>query len=287
MKNVFYRFNQNGDYDLLDDNNNEQGSHRSPSCDSIQSIMSCEEREMTYPEDASDKGLLLIEAIKEEIVDLDKINAFIEAGADLNVTDLFGNTALTMAAEKGHIDVVKALTHPGLPRPANVNYVNPLSRLDYNTAITAAIAHDHVAVVSHLGALDARIDFNIWPMASVSSAKMKVIIEKIQVRQFYQALKDGSTVEYDAIVKQYGKAYTGAISPELVFKRMMGVVKAQSKDDQMDTLNHALHAVEKQYMFGKRLEGENALSQYVLNHHLRDAVEAQKAIVLAQRASPM
>ncbi len=278
MKSLFYRFNEKNDCDILSqDNNHENISNRSISSDSIHLIDVVENKNIIHDDVKSTMhGLLLIGELDEENIDLNRVHALIAAGADLSVFDEHGHTALMIAARQGYFSIVKALTDRSLPKPADINYMNRFSRVvDVNTAIMEAIIHNRVDVVAYLGSMGAHLDSRIWSLEIMFSAKMISIIDTILLFHFYEALSDGSAASYDHMMKQYGKGYAGQFSADMVYQHMLRVISKKTREEQVDALKHALDTEKKPSFFGKHVQGMNALSQYLLEHDLRNAVKKQ------------
>ncbi len=80
------------------------------------------------------------------------LGLLLQAGADVNVTDMYGNTALVLAAKYGHCRCLEAFVKAG----ANVNHVNALQ----NTALILATRNNHVDCVNAL----------LWSGADVNAA---------------------------------------------------------------------------------------------------------------------
>ncbi|MEM7606433.1 MAG: ankyrin repeat domain-containing protein [Myxococcota bacterium] len=84
----------------------------------------------------------LFEAAKTN--DLEELTYWLSAGTDPNAQHVeFGTTPLIAAAEKGHLEVVKALVEGG---------ADPAVRSDWDrhTALEAARKADHAAIVAWL-----------------------------------------------------------------------------------------------------------------------------------------
>ena len=64
------------------------------------------------------------------------------AGVDLNIIDIYGNTALIVAARTGNLKAVKAL----LPLTTNLN----IQTVDSRTALSEAAENGHQAIVEAL-----------------------------------------------------------------------------------------------------------------------------------------
>jgi outer membrane protein assembly factor BamB len=75
--------------------------------------------------------------------DTARVAAALDKGADVNAKTRYGATALTFAADKGHIDVVKLL----ISRGADVNAQDTFYQM---RAIDMAMSNDHAAVVTLL-----------------------------------------------------------------------------------------------------------------------------------------
>ena len=72
--------------------------------------------------------------------DAAKVRAALDKGAEVNAATRYGATALTFAADKGHLDVIRLL----LDRGADVNAQDTFYRM---RAIDMAATNNHLAVV--------------------------------------------------------------------------------------------------------------------------------------------
>jgi hypothetical protein len=75
--------------------------------------------------------------------DVKRVTAVLDKGADVNAKTRYGATALTFAADKGHIDVIKLL----IARGADVNAQDTFYQM---RAIDMAMANNHAGVVTLL-----------------------------------------------------------------------------------------------------------------------------------------
>ena len=75
--------------------------------------------------------------------DVKRVTAVLDKGADVNAKTRYGATALTFAADKGHIDVIKLL----IARGADVNAQDTFYQ---RRAIDMAMANNHAGVVTLL-----------------------------------------------------------------------------------------------------------------------------------------
>ena len=91
---------------------------------------------------------------KAEIVD-----TLIEKGANVDLTNGSGNTALMFAAQNGHAEIVTTLIEKG----ANVDAVNE----NGNTALTLATQNDHAGIVINL---TPKLGAETYPSATASGA---------------------------------------------------------------------------------------------------------------------
>src|SRR5204862_350593 len=112
-----------------------------------------------------------IQDAREGVVKLPK------AEADINVMDYYGRTALSSAAKKGHVAVVKLL----LEAKADVNVKDNNGR----TPLSGAAEKWHVAVVKLL--LETKADINVkdkWGRTALSRAadKRRVVVVKLLLK---------------------------------------------------------------------------------------------------------
>jgi ankyrin repeat protein len=98
--------------------------------------------------------------------DLARVSALLEAGTDVNAKSEYGATALSYAADKGHLDVVKLL----LARGAEVD---PEDSFYHSTPITWAGYNGHVEVVKAL--LEAGADAGSAVMMAINRGKGEVV----------------------------------------------------------------------------------------------------------------
>jgi ankyrin repeat protein len=105
-----------------------------------------------------------------ETGDVDKVNALLEHGADVNATGSYGNSALTMAAWKGQLDVVQALLEKGAE--VNVkdnNGFSPLmtAAMDGGREIVHLLLDKGAEVSARTGSDGNRLDDTVLMLASL------------------------------------------------------------------------------------------------------------------------
>ena len=87
---------------------------------------------------------------KGDLKSLEEIKELLKKGADVNASNKYGDTALMIASEKGHMDVVKCLAECGV----DVNASNKYGR----TALMVAAIWGQIEVVKHLAELGADLE---------------------------------------------------------------------------------------------------------------------------------
>ena len=126
-------------------------------------------------EEAERLGGELIPSAKEG--DLDKVEQLIDAGADLNIKDKYGNTALLLASRKGHTEIVDKL----ISCKANLDLVD-----NYGwTALMEASYKGYTEIVEKL--IDVGADVNV---KNVHGKKViRVAKDKETKRAIIEAIK--------------------------------------------------------------------------------------------------
>jgi ankyrin repeat protein len=98
------------------------------------------------------------------------VQLLIEAGADINIQDRYGDTALILASMYGSKEIVKLL----LKANANVNIQND----NGNTALMYALGYDNIKIIKLL------VDAGALPIGITQS-----ILDKIENKEIYKLLK--------------------------------------------------------------------------------------------------
>src|SRR5262249_42707904 len=95
--------------------------------------------------------------------DLERVNALLEQGANVNGRDMYGDTALNQAAQYGHIEVVRRLIEAG----ADMENLGGA----FKTPLMNAAFEGHITVVRFLLEQGARVNSDL-----LSSIELKVNI---------------------------------------------------------------------------------------------------------------
>jgi len=117
-----------------------------------------------------------------EAGDLDKAKGLIKSGLDINETDEYGFTALHMACDNGHLEVVKEILAAGAK-------LDPLVFDSYMMPLHFAVSKNHTAIAKLLIEKGAKMDENTYSGACCGPIHYAIIKENMEIVKLLLAKK--------------------------------------------------------------------------------------------------